>query len=149
MYKNPLVQMNFKLVTKLLQNLQTNQPFCEYRHFLSDTGFIHFELTKNSLTIPWHFHDTNSNFPDSIGAENFMNLTTKKQQKKQKKKKNKYIGIKHSSFIRLKCIPRHFCKISSFPDISQNSLRMSWSWKNLNFPDISLTCMNPVTAALK
>ena len=87
MYKNPLVQMNFKLVTKLLQNLQTNQPFCEYRHFLSDTGFIHFELTKNSLTIPWHFHDTNSNFPDSIGAENFMNLTNKKKTKKKTKKK--------------------------------------------------------------
>ena len=45
-YKNPFVRMNFKHVTKLLQNLQTNQPFCEYKHFLSDSIALHWN--KNS-----------------------------------------------------------------------------------------------------
>ena len=34
------------------------------------SGFIHLGLTR----IPWHFPDTNSNFPDITGAKHFMNL---------------------------------------------------------------------------
>ena len=40
---------------------------------ISLTGFIHFGLTE----IPWCFPDVNSNFPDNIGATNFMNLARK------------------------------------------------------------------------
>ena len=42
------------------------------------------------------------------------------------------------SFLKCK-MPRHFDKISFFPDIACNSLTIPWPWKNLN----SLTRMNP------
>ena len=80
------------------------------------TGFIPLGLTK----IPWHFPDVNSNFPNNIGATNFMNLW------------EKYIGTKQPSYIRLKCkIPWHFPELSAKFHFSLTQHKIPWQ-----FPDL-------------
>ena len=95
-----------------------------------------FRTDQNFLTIPWHFLTQIQKISLTLLEPKILWIS-----------KKKYIWTKHPSLVRLKCkIPWHFCKISFFPDTSQNSLTIPWPWKNCNFPNISLTCMNPVYA---
>ena len=78
------------------------------------------------------FPDINSNFPEDIKAENFINRARMVHQGQTSK-------LLHDWNV--------FPDILTKSNFSLTDLKMPWQFpdieKNLNFPDISLTCINP------
>ena len=92
------------------------------------TSFICSREVQGSLIFPWLFPEGNSNFPDNIGAANFMILA------------RKIHWDPTSCFIRLKCkilwhFPDIFAKFHFSPTFLQNFI---FPW-HTEFPDNSLT----------